>query len=161
MTCFFISTLFHSTKRIIGIQTINLVLSTVAGILLQGYSGAVQDAVSLIRNLVVLTGRQNRVLSVLFVAASLILGFLFNNRGVIGVLPIVASVQYAVVVLNPKTSEWILKASIFFNTVCWAIYSFYLYNYVNAIANVVIAVTALYQLVVSKKIRASADQGRE
>lgn len=158
MLACFLSTLARSKKGIIRIQTVNQGLSLMAGVVLKGYSGVMQDAVGMARNLYILcladkfSGKKSRtVISILFIAAGAVLGIAFNNRGVLGLLPVAASIQHSFFIVYPKTTDKHIRLATFISTTCWAVYSLPLYNYVGAAANAAIAVSALWQLMRGKK----------
>ena len=69
------STALRSRRKILAVQSVNHALSIAACSLLRGWSGAVQEAVNLVRDLAVLLfGRLNRFWQIFFVAAALGLG---------------------------------------------------------------------------------------
>ena len=150
MLTLFISTLLQDKSRIIGLQAINHALSVIGGILLKGYSGVVQDAIALIRNVVVLREKQTKFLKILFVGLGLVLGILFNNRGWIGLLPIIGATEYAIVIVNEKTTERTIKKAIIVSTILWGIYSIFIYNFVNVVANLVTMISGILYLVRNK-----------
>lgn len=151
MIILFVSTLLKDKRTIIGIQAMNHALSFVGGILLKGYSGAVQDAIGFIRNVVVLKEKQTRLLKILFVGLGLVLGVLFNNRGWIGLLPIIGATEYAMVIVNEKATERTIKKAIIVSTSLWAIYCLFIFNFVNVVANIITASSAVIYLVKNKK----------
>ena len=69
------STALRSRRKILAVQSVNHALSMAACSLLRGWSGAVQEAVNLVRDLAVLLfGKLNRFWQIFFVAAALGLG---------------------------------------------------------------------------------------
>ncbi|MCI2046845.1 MAG: YgjV family protein [Faecalibacterium sp.] len=158
MLVLFISTFLRDKRQILGVQCVNHACAIVADTLLKGYSGLVQDVISLTRNLVVLAGRQTRFLKVFFVAAGLLLGMAFNNRGLVGLLPVLAGTEYAIVVVREGTTERALKWAIVVSTLCWAIYSVVLLNFVSGAANLATMLSALIYLFKNPKPAGPADK---
>ena len=150
MVMLFISTRMQDKKQILCIQSFNHGCSAMAGVLLRGYSGVVQDIVSIARNMAVLRGKLTMVWKVVFVGVGLVLGLAFNNRGVVGLLPIIAATEYAVIVVRDGTTERTLKLAIVVSTICWALYSLFLMNYVNLVANVITCASAVGYLLRKK-----------
>ena len=69
------STALRSRRKILAVQSVNHALSMAACSLLRGWSGAVQEAVNLMRDLAILLfGKLNRFWQIFFVAAALGLG---------------------------------------------------------------------------------------
>ena len=66
------STALRSRRKILAVQSVNHALSMAACSLLRGWSGAVQEAVNLVRDLAILLfGKLNRFWQISFVAAAL------------------------------------------------------------------------------------------
>ena len=66
------STALRSRRKILAVQSVNHALSMAACSLLRGWSGAVQEAVNLVRDLAILQfGKLNRFWQISFVAAAL------------------------------------------------------------------------------------------
>ena len=69
------STALRSRRKILAVQSVNHALSMAACSLLRGWSGAVQEAVNLVRDLAILLfGKLNCFWQIFFVAAALGLG---------------------------------------------------------------------------------------
>ena len=69
------STALRSRRKILAVQAVNHAFSMAACSLLRGWSGAVQEAVNLVRDLAILLfGKLNRFWQIFFVAAALGLG---------------------------------------------------------------------------------------
>ena len=72
MVAMLASTALRSRRKILAVQSVNHALSIAACSLLRGWSGAVQEAVNLVRDLAVLAfGRLNRFCQIFFVSAAL------------------------------------------------------------------------------------------
>ena len=82
----------NNKGKILSVQIVSMVLLSLSSFLLKGYSAVVIDALAIVRNIVVLKQIQNRYLDLSFVILTVVLGVAFNNRGFIGLLPIVANV---------------------------------------------------------------------
>ena len=152
MITLFISTQLKEKKSIIGLQAVNHTLAIIGGLILKGYSGVVQDAIGLVRNIVVIKGKQTTFLKILFVGLGLVLGIVFNNHGWIGLLPIIGATEYAIVIVNEKATERTIKKAIIASTILWGIYSLFILNYVNFVANTITAISAAINLMRNKKV---------
>ncbi len=85
------------------------------------------------------------------VALGVVLGVWFNNRGLLGYLPIVANLEYSVAVFRFRDRERALKVAFIANMVMYAAFSAVIMNYVGAVANVVVAVTTAISLWKTRK----------
>ena len=138
------------TKRtqILGIQILSQVFYGVGSIILKGYSGTVQNAVAILRNLAAMKNIKSKVLEWALVVLGVALGIVFNNRGLIGWLPIVANLEYSLAVFQFKTNEKLLKIAFIINMLMFVVFSLSIKNYVGTVGNLVVAVTtaiALYR----------------
>ena len=157
----FISTVSKDKKGIIKAQGAGSFFLLVSDMFLKGYSGAVQDAVGLIRNIVILAGKNNKAVSIILVAAGVVPGIIFNNHGALGILPVFANFEFACVTLNPKSNETAMKAAICVSTACWAVYCFIIKNYVSTCVNIVTSTSALIFVIKSlaKKKKGETESG--
>ena len=137
-----ISTAVKNKKNILKVQTAASFFLLASDIVLRGYSGAVQDLICIVRNLTVILGKKSKILNFFFIISGVALGVIFNNKGWLGLLPILANLQFSCIVLYPKADDIMLKASIFASNVCWAIYSLCILNYVNMVVNILICISA-------------------
>jgi hypothetical protein len=77
----------------------------IGSFLLKGYSASVQNVICIIRNLTVIKGIKSKFLEWTLVILGIIIGLIFNNLGIIGLLPIIANAQYSIVVFKFKNNE--------------------------------------------------------
>jgi hypothetical protein len=139
---FFISSFMKKRRNVALAQIGCSGLNFIAWLLLGAYSAAVQDGISVLRNSVIVSKKQNKVLDIIFIVLALFLGVIFNVDGWLGVLPIFANFQYTIVLLKVNNIKYI-KLSMCISCICWTIYSFVTLNYASAIFNAVTAVTTI------------------
>ena len=136
-----------TAKRVLWVQNLSQLIYFVGGIALQGYSAAVQNVVSIVRNLVAIKKINSKVLEWVLVAAGVVLGLCFNNLGWIGLLPVIANLQYTLVVFQFKDNERALKISFLIAVILFAVFNLAIYNFVGCCTNLVVAVaTAVFLL---------------
>lgn len=173
---FTISSVFKSKKRILGTQCIyHLGFAVAADIMLSGWVGLFQEVMSGIRNIFVIFNKNTKVVNItIIVVAVLLSGFglyvealgihwgalvikgksetgdfwdyIWHQGGWMGFLPIVANLQYSVVVLKSK-HPITLRVSLLISAVAWSTYLFYINSYVSASLNLLSLVINTYQLV--------------
>lgn len=162
MCMFFLSSLCKKKKSILLLQSGNHSLGSVAQIFTAQYSGAVQDMVSLIRNIFILLNKNNKYLNYFFIAAGLVIGIVVDvvcnwGNGLLislGFLPVLGSFQYSIVILIPNVKVPLIKMSLCCSAVCWCIYGLLQKNYAMAVINaliVVVTVIATIRYFVAKK----------
>lgn len=152
---FFISSLLKHQKKILWLQTGNHLFGLSAELCTAQYSGAVQDAISIIRNLCIIFHKNNKVLSILFIVVGLSLGivsnYFWNDNNPWGYLPVFAAFEYSVVILIPNVKTTWIKIAMCVSTVCWGIYGFVFKNYAMMGANILTFVTSFISIFIYKK----------
>lgn len=141
-----ISSTRKTAKGVLLVQSLSQLIYCVGTILLKGYSAAVQNAVSILRNFVAI-----RKINSAFVEWSLVilgvgLGIGFNNLGLIGFLPVVANLQYTLAVFKFKDNERALKISFAVCIGMFAAFNLAIYNFVGVASNLVVLGTTLVML---------------
>lgn len=131
----------NNTRGILLFQTLSQFFYGVGAMLLKGYSGVVQNVVSVIRNLSALGTRRWKTLEWMLALAAVGFGLLFNNRGLVGLLPVVANLEYTVAVFRFRDRERLLKGAFLLNAVMYGVFNTAIYNFAGAAANVVVIIT--------------------
>ena len=142
-----ISTTRKNTKGMLWMQTLGQLLFGIGTFVLGGYSGVVQNVVSILRNFVAIRGIRNSFLEWTLVALGVVLGIAFNNLGFVGLLPVLANLQYTLVIFRFREQERILKISFSVFVVLLAVFNLAIYNVVGAVMNVVVLITTVVVLV--------------
>ena len=159
-----------SKRNILLFQSSNHVLEIVAQLFTRAFSGVVQEAISLIRNVTFVFVRTTKkapklIISILCLVAGVTVGVLFNvyfSRNVLyGYLPIAGAAIYAVFVIvaflftsSDLTSELYMKVGILFNAVCWSAYGVFIKIYPIMIFNGIafgLAVASIVRIGIAKK----------
>lgn len=146
-----VSSAQKTAKRVLWMQTLSQLIYCIGTIVLKGYSGAVQNAVSILRNLVAIKNISNKALEWTLVGLGVALGLGFNNLGLIGLLPVVANLQYTLSIFRFKDNERALKISFMISIGLFAIFNLFIYNWVGAFGNSVVCITTAIGLIRSGK----------
>ena len=141
-----ISSTRKTAKGVLLVQTLSQFIYCFGTAILKGYSGAVQNAVSIIRNLVAIKKINSKVVEWFLVLLGVVLGICFNNLGWIGYLPVVANLQYTLAVFRFKDNERALKISFAICIGMFAIFNVAILNFVGVASNLVVMVTTLVML---------------
>ena len=154
--CAMVSDSVSSTQkkpnRVLAVQIVSQVFYAAGSIILKGYSSTVQNAVAVLRNLAAMKNVKSRVVEWILILAGGGLGIWFNNRGLLGGLPIVANLEYSVAVFRFKDSVSWLKAAFLLNAVMYFVFNLVIMNYVGAAANVIVIITTVVFMI--RNIRA-------
>lgn len=160
--CAMISDSISGTRKkrgeILGVQILSQVFYGAGSFILKGYSSTAQNAVSILRNLAAIKNVKSRFVEWTLIALGVALGVVFNNRGLLGWLPIIANLEYSIAVFGLKDNERGLKLAFLINFLMFCVFNFSIGNYVGAAANIVVAVTTAVSLIRSSRQERSAAE---
>ena len=134
-------------NEIMAVQIVSQFFYAASSIALKGYSSTVQNIVAVFRNLAAMKNIKSKFLEWVLILAGVVLGILFNNRGLLGWLPIIANLEYSVSVFKLKDNEKALKLAFIINMIMYAVFSAVIKNYVGVLSCTVIAVTTAVSLI--------------
>lgn len=117
-------------KNIIKVQTLQVALLAISNLVLGGYTGAITNAITVIRNILCYKEKLNKVTTIIIATSITILGLVFNNSGVIGLLPLISTIIYTLFINTKDPIK--LKLLILMNLVFWGIYDFAIKSYTSA-----------------------------
>jgi hypothetical protein len=141
-------------SNMLWIQNASQLFYCIGSAVLKGYSGSVQNVICIIRNLVVIKKINNKFIEWTLVFVGVALGLYFNyvsKLGVLGLLPIIANLQYTLAVFKFKDNERILKISFLINAFLFVFFCLAIWNLVGVCTNFIVAVTTIIFLVKTKK----------
>ncbi len=133
-------------SEIMAVQIVSQFFYAASSIALKGYSSTAQNVVAVFRNLAAMKNVKSKVLEWALILAGVALGIAFNNRGLLGWLPIIANLEYSISVFRLKDNERALKLAFIVNMIMYAVFSVVIMNYVGAVSCTVIAVTTALSL---------------
>lgn len=125
------SGILKEKKKILYVQTVQIGLSVASNIVLGGITGAIINAISMIRNIICYKEKLGTKEKIIITILSVSLSLIFNNLGLIGILPVVSTVTY-VWLMNIKDVKK-FKLLIAFTMLMWLIYDIYIKSYTAAI----------------------------
>lgn len=140
-------------KKILHFQTVQIGMLVISNIILGGITGAIINALSLIRNTLCYKDKLGLKEKVVITILATILTLKFNNLGYIGLLPLISTVTY-IWLMNIKNVKR-FKLLIIFTMLMWFIYDIVIKSYTSAIfdfINIVANIVTLFQIKSVKKI---------
>ena len=153
--CAMISDSVSGTRKkhneIMAIQIVSQFFYGASSIVLKGYSSTAQNIVAVFRNFAAMKNIKSKVLEWGLILAGIVLGVAFNNRGLLGWLPIIANLEYSISVFRLRDNEKALKLAFIINMIMFAVFSSVIMNYVGVLSCTVIAVTTAVSLFRAKK----------
>ena len=139
--------LIKEKKKIIFVQTIQIAFLIASNLILGGITGAIINAVSCIRNIICYKDKLGTKEKIILIILSTSLSFYFNNLGIIGLLPLVSTISYTLLMDMKDVIKF--KKLIIFTLVMWLIYDIYIISYSSAafdLLNIITNAIAIYQI---------------
>ena len=142
---------FSSTRKtakgVLLWQSLGQLIYFASGVVLRGYSAAAQNVVSILRNLAAMRNVKSKTVEWILTVLGVALGLAFNNRGFMGLLPVVGNLQYTLAIFRFKDNERILKASFLISSVAYAAFNTVIRNYVGVVTDSAVAITTAIVLI--------------
>lgn len=142
-----ISGILKDRKRIIYIQTLQILAFAISDLILGGYTGTIINLISLVRNILCYKDKLTNKMKILLIVPSIILSLLFNNLEFLGLLPVISSVIYTCFMSTKNTIK--LKSVIIFTMILWLIYDSFIKSYTSAVFDlfsIIANAVSIYQL---------------
>lgn len=134
-------------KKILFTQIIQIALSVISNLVLGGYTGAIINALSCVRDILCYKEKMGNKEKIIIITLAVGLSLTFNNLGCIGLLPVVATVVY-IIFMNTKDVVR-FKYLIIFSMIMWLVYDIYIKSYMSGIFDFMSVITnliAIYQI---------------
>ena len=134
-------------KKILFIQIVQIALSVVSNLVLGGYTGAIINAISCIRDILCYKDKMGTREKIIIIILAVGLSLVFNNLGWIGLLPVIATVVY-IIFMNTKDVVK-FKLLIIFSMIMWLVYDITIKSYVSGafdLMSIIANIIAIYQI---------------
>ena len=142
---FVYSGILKKKNKIIIAQSIQKALSTISNIVLKGYSGAIVHAISFIRNILCYYEKLYLSVKIIITIITIILTYLFNNLGLIGILPLISSILYLwfMDIKDIVKFKYLMLSTI----LLWGIYDFTVQSYTSFLFNIISAIATIISII--------------
>lgn len=124
----------NNRKKIIYIQTVQILAFTLSNLILGGFTGAIVNLISLVRNVLCYKDKLTNDKKLILILFCIIFSLCFNNLGFLGLLPLISTVVYTCFMDVKNTIK--LKLLIIFTMILWLIYDTLIRSYTSAIFDV-------------------------
>ena len=125
------SGIIKEKQKIIIVQTIQMLMLGLSNIILGGIPGAIINSVNCIRNILCYEEKLGFKEKLILVTISVGLSIYFNNLGLIGILPVIATIFYTMLMDMKNVVKF--KVLLIFTLILWGIYDIYIKSYTSAI----------------------------
>ncbi|MBO7556544.1 MAG: YgjV family protein [Alphaproteobacteria bacterium] len=148
--CIAISVLKKNKNDLIWWQVIDVIFCILSNIALYTYSALTTNSVSLIRNILAYKGKLTKNLTWILLILCIVAGLYANNRGIIGLLPIIASVSYTIFMYTTKNEQQ-MRWALVLNLILWFIHDIYVQAYPSALTDTVLSMWTSIQIFKNRK----------
>ena len=132
-----------SAKSVLLVQIVSQFFYGLGTLILGGYSASAQNVVSILRNLAAIRGISKKWLEWTLV----VLGLACNTVGFIGLLPVLANLEYTLAIFRFKDDERALKLAFLVNVILFGIFNVFIWNFIGLLSNIVVLVMLVIFLV--------------
>ena len=144
--CFTIASAWSGNrKRIYLYQAVQCFLLALANIFFNSISGITTYIICAARNVLLAYDRFTARLCIITVACVGVIGISVNNRGMIGLLPVITTALYTIVCFYAKRGTTI-KMNIIVNLALWAVYDILIHDYMSFSVDTGSAIVAVFSI---------------
>lgn len=140
------SCIVKEKEQIFIYQFLECMLLAFSSIFFGSISGVTTLVCSAGRNLLVAKNKFTKMAMYLFVVLTFTTGMIANTKGIIGLLPIIATIEYTICCHYIK-GVTATKYSIFVNVFIWIIYSFAIYDFSTGITDVIVLIIDTFAII--------------
>jgi hypothetical protein len=139
--------LIKKKKKILLVQSLETLSFVVSNIILGGISGIIINSMNLINLFLCYNNKLKYIPKLLMSLTAIVLVFLFNNHGIIGLFPLVALITYLWFITVKDIVKF--KLLIIIILLFWLVYDFVVKSYVSCIfdsSTIIANLIAIYQI---------------
>lgn len=137
-------------SKIIFTQTLQIMITIVSNIILGGITGAVINIICCIRNILCYKEKLNKTVQTILIILSIIFSLIFNDLGLIGLLPLISTVIYTIFMNIQDVVKF--KVLIMVTTFMWFIYDLTILSYSSALFDLLCVFTNLFSILRIKQL---------
>lgn len=150
--CIAISVLKKNKNDLILWQVIDVIFCILSNIALYTYSAMTTNSIALIRNILAYKNKLTKKITWILFILCIVVGLYANNRGLIGLFPIVASASYTIFMLTTKDEQQ-MRWALVSNLILWFVHDIYIQAYPSALTDVVLSIWTSVQIFKKSKIK--------
>ena len=144
------STFSKKKEKMFFIQSLDTLAYAFSNLFIGSYSGVSTNILSSIRNYLNSKNKNNKYINTILILLIVIIGIITNQKGLIGFIPIIASVEYTIFSLISKDVQDV-RIILCINLALWFIHDSIMGLYPALIMDVVIFVITLFNYIKIKK----------
>ena len=147
-------------KRVFVYQFVENLFLSLSSVVFGSYSAAVSTLLSTAKSLVIVKGRYTKKTMIFFAVTIAVLGVLTNTKGLIGLLPVIATVQFTY--CNYKLTDIKgIKWTFIINLLIWDVYAFWIKDFSSGIAWAITLIVTVVSLLTINAKEAAEGQAQQ
>ena len=143
--CIAISVLKKNKNDLIYWQVIDVIFCILSNIALYTYAALTTNSIALIRNILAYKNKLTKKITWILFILCIIVGLWANNRGIIGLFPIIAFASYTIFMFTTKNEQqmrWALSS----NLILWFVHDIYVQAYPSALTDIILSIWTFIQI---------------
>ncbi len=143
--CLGVSVFKKTTASLLMWQILEVVFCILSNIALITYSALTTNSIALIRDILAYKNKLSKKITIVLVILCIMFGLIANNRGIIGLFPMAASVIYTIF-LHLTRNEQQIRFALIINLMLWFVHDFYVGAYPSALMDVMLSAWTLLNI---------------
>ena len=144
--CIAVSIIKKNKNDLIWWQILDVIFCILSNIALYTYAALTTNSVALIRNILAYKNKLSKKLTFVLMILCIVAGLWANNRGIIGLFPIVASAIYTVLMYTTRNDQQ-MRYALISNLLLWFVHDFYVQAYPSALTDAALSVWTAVQII--------------
>ncbi len=136
--CIAISVIKKSKTDLIWWQIFDVIFCMLSNMALYTYAALTTNAVSLIRNILAYKNKLTKNITWILLILCIVAGLWANNRGIIGLFPIIASASYTIFMYTTKNEQQ-MRWALVSNLILWFVHDAYVQAYPSALTDLILS----------------------
>jgi len=145
------SMITNDKTKVFIYQGINTFFCMLSCIVLGGWGGAITNLIAVVRNVIQVKERMTMRLQWGLTILLFVVGSIINKEGVVGYIPVAASIIYTLLAYRENSSIVQIKLAIVINLICWTIYDIIILAYMGALVDGICIIATVVSIFLGKK----------
>ena len=143
--------LLKSNKRIVALQTVQMVIMTIGDFFLGSVPGAISSILAIVRNILCYNQKLGIVSKIVLIVILSISSLLFNNIGLLVLIPIFATAIFTWFIDTEDIV--VMKVLIIATSLCWTIHDAYIHAYTILPFDIITIISTTVSLFTVQKLK--------
>ncbi|MBE6444939.1 MAG: YgjV family protein [Alphaproteobacteria bacterium] len=147
--CIAISVIKKNKNDLIWWQILDIIFCILSNISLFAYAALTTNSIALIRNVWAYKNKLTKNKTLILFVLCIVAGLWANNRGIIGLFPIIASTTYTIFMYTTKNEQQ-MRWALVSNLMLWFVHDVYVQAYPSALTDMALGIWTLVQIYKNK-----------